>query len=66
MLDNVPDGPEKQKQVAEYKRLLGVNYAKLAELELAILDEDEDLVDDTLDELKSIKKEAHTQFIEEN
>lgn len=65
MLESVPEGPVKAKQMAEYKKLLATNFAQLCELELALYEEDEDLVDDVLSELKSIKKDGHTQFIEE-
>ncbi len=65
MVEKMEDGTEKAELLAEYKKLLAKNYAKLCDLELALYSEDEGLVDDVLSELKSIKKEGHTQYIEE-
>lgn len=59
------EGIDKTKALAEYRKLLALNYAKLCELELALLAEDEDLAYDIQKEIKTLKKEGHQQFIEE-
>ncbi len=64
-LAKVKDEAEKAVLIAEYKKLLAENYAKLCELELAFLTKDEDLSDDILSALKKIKKKGHTKYIED-
>lgn len=50
---------------ADFKRLVGLTYSKLAELEIAFLAEDDAAADKVLDELKDIKKEGHSAYIDE-
>lgn len=65
LLEKTPDGTEKAEQIAYYKQLLAENLALLFKLEVAYHKEDEDLAEDIMDELKSLKKKGHTNFIEE-
>jgi len=66
MTEKVKDPEARALQVADYKRLLAENYALLCQYEIAFLKKDEDLADDLYRELKSIKKEGHTGYIEDN
>ena len=61
----MPEGNEKARAIAEYKRLLGLSYAKLCALEVAFIDEDEDKVGEILDQVKDLKKEGHKKFEDE-
>ena len=45
-----------------YKRLIGLTYAKLCELEMAYLAGDEDKADDIKGELKDLKKDGHEKY----
>ncbi len=62
MLKEMPEGKEKAKALADYKRLMGVCYAALCELELAYLDEDQAKVDAAMSKIKSVKKEGHKKY----
>ncbi len=56
------DIKEKAKATADYKRLIGLTYAKLCELELAYLAGDEDKADEIKGELKDLKKDGHEKY----
>lgn len=51
---------------ADYKRLIGLTYAKLAELEMAFLAGDEEKADEAIDALKDLKKEGHKAYTEDD
>ena len=65
LVEGISDEKEKAKLMADYKKLLAVNYAKFCDLELAFLDENEELADEITRELKSIKKQGHQKYIED-
>jgi predicted negative regulator of RcsB-dependent stress response len=58
----MPDGKEKTKAIADYRRMMGLSYANLSELELAYLEEDEEKVDEAMKKVKAGKKEGHKKY----
>lgn len=62
---DVSDPAEKAKATADYKRLMGVTYVKLCELEMAYLEGDEEKADELRDALKDVKKEGHQKYEDE-
>lgn len=56
LLNDMPDGKEKEKALADYRRLLGLSYVSLCELELSFLEQDQEKVTATLKKNKSTKK----------
>ncbi|MGJ8635036.1 MAG: cytochrome b562 [Luteolibacter sp.] len=65
LLKDMPDGPEKTKALANYRRMMGLLISNLAEIEIAFLDGDLDKVKELIDVLRASKKEGHNKFIEE-
>ena len=59
---DIKDEKEKAKATAGYKRLIGLTYAKLCELEFAYLEGDEDKADEIKGELKDLKKDGHEKY----
>ena len=64
MFKYITDLAEKKKATADYKRLIGLTYVGLCELEMAFLAEDEDKADAAIDNLKELKKEGHRAYID--
>ena len=62
---DIKDEAEKKKATADYKRLMGLTYVGLCELEMAFLAEDEDKSDAAIDKLKELKKEGHRAYTED-
>lgn len=65
LVKEMPDGPEKVKAIADYRRLLGLNYAALCELELAYLEESPEKVEAATSAWKKLKKEGHKKYEDE-
>ena len=59
---DIKDEKEKAKATADYKRLIGLTYAKLCELEMAYLAGDEEKADEIKGELKDLKKDGHEEY----
>jgi DNA-binding transcriptional regulator LsrR (DeoR family) len=59
---DIKDEKEKAKATADYKRLIGLTYAKLCELEMAYLAGDEEKADAIKGELKDLKKDGHEKY----
>ena len=62
---DVKDAKELAKGTADYKRLVGLSYVALCELELAFIAEDEAKADEILGKLKDLKKEGHNAYTED-
>lgn len=62
LVQRMPEGKEKAKAVADYKRVMGEVYAALCELELAYLDEDSAKVEAAMGKIKALKKEGHKKY----
>ena len=59
---DIKDEKEKAKATADYKRLIGLTYAKLCELEMAYLAGDEEKADEIKGERKDLKKDGHEKY----
>ena len=62
LVKEMPEGKAKIKSVADYRRMMGLAYAALCELELAYLDEDQAKVDAAMAKIKAAKKEGHKKY----
>ncbi len=65
LVKEMPDGPEKAKASAEYRKSIGGLISTLASMELAFLDNDLDKVKEIVSTMRDIKKEGHDKFMEE-
>ncbi len=65
LTEKTTDKDVQAQQIANYKKLLAKNYMLLCDYELAFLAKDEDKADKIYRELKSVKKDGHTEYIEE-
>lgn len=65
MLIDMPDGPEKEKSVALYRKMMGQLIVTLADMELAFHDGNMEKVAELVAVMRSSKKESHNRFIEE-
>lgn len=61
---DIKDPKELAKGTADFKRLIGLTYAALGELELAFIAEDEEKADEVVGKLKDLKKEGHKAYTE--
>jgi soluble cytochrome b562 len=61
----MPDGPEKAKASAEYRKMMGALIVTLADMELAFLGGDLAKVKEIVGSMRDIKKEGHDKFMEE-
>lgn len=65
LIKEMQDGAEKDKAIADYRRLMGLNYAALCELELAYLEKDAVKVEAATKSWKALKKEGHKKYEDE-
>lgn len=61
----MPDGPDKAKASAEFRKMLGSLISTLADMELAFLDGDMEKVKAIVGTMRDAKKEGHDKFMEE-
>jgi soluble cytochrome b562 len=62
----MPDGADKAKASAEYRKMMGSLISTLASMELAFLDNDLDKVKEIVGTMRDMKKEGHEKFMEED
>lgn len=62
MIEDMAAGPNKVKALADQRRLNGLAYAALCELEMAYLAEDEEAIDVAMTKVKKVKKEGHKKY----
>ena len=62
LIKEMKDGVEKEKALADYRRLMGLNYAALCQLELAYLEKDVAKVEEATKAWKALKKEGHKKY----
>jgi soluble cytochrome b562 len=62
----MPDGPEKAKASAEYRKMMGSLISTLAGMELAFLDGDLAKVKEIVESMRDMKKQGHDKFMEED
>jgi soluble cytochrome b562 len=65
MLAKMPDGPEKAKAMAEYRKMIGKLFVSFCEVEEAFLAGKIEEVAKIVENLKELKKTGHDQFMEE-
>jgi hypothetical protein len=65
MIKDMPDGLEKEKALADSRRIMGLSYAALCELELAYLEEDQEKIDAANAKVKETKKEGHRKYTDD-
>ncbi len=61
----MPEGPDKSKALAAYRKMMGNLIATLAEMELAFLNNDLEKVQEIVEQMREMKKQGHDQFMEE-
>ena len=62
LIKDMKDGKDKTMALADFRRMMGLSYANLCELELAYLEEDADKVEEALKKVKAGKKEGHKKY----
>jgi hypothetical protein len=62
----MPDGPDKAKASAEFRKMMGSLISTLASMELAFLDGDLAKVKELVGTLRESKKEGHDKFMEDD
>ena len=65
LIEEMPEGVERQKALADSRRLLGLSYAALCELEIAYLDKDAEKVKLVMSQIKKLKKEGHRKYTDD-
>lgn len=65
MLAKMPDGPEKTKAAAEYRKMMGRCFVAFCEVEEAFLAGKPQEVEKLVAALKEMKKAGHDKFMEE-
>lgn len=65
LVTDMPDGAEKVKASAEYRKMMGMLISTLADMELAFLDNDMEKVQTIVKKMRESKKEGHDKFMEE-
>lgn len=65
MVAEMPDGVEKEKALADSRRILGLNYSALCALELAYLEGDAKKIEEAYDQVKETKKEGHKKYTDD-
>ncbi|WP_346187000.1 hypothetical protein [Rubritalea halochordaticola] len=65
MVKDMPDGVDKQKALADSRRLLGLAYAALCELEIAYLEKDDAKIEAAMTKIKDSKKEGHKKYTDD-
>jgi hypothetical protein len=66
MVKGMPDGPEKAKASASYRKMMGSLIATLADMELAFLNNDMAKVKEIVESMRDMKKEGHDKFMDED
>ncbi len=65
LVTEMPEGDEKAKAAANYRKMMGELIATLGSMELAFLDGDMEKVKEVVKEMRDSKKSGHDQFMEE-
>lgn len=66
LVKGMPEGPEKAKASAEYRKMMGSLISTLASMEIAFLDKDLAKVKEIVESMRDVKKEGHDKFMEED
>ena len=62
----MPDGPDKAKASAGYRKMMGTLISTLADMELAFLNKDLAKVKTIVEQMKESKKQGHDKFMKED
>jgi hypothetical protein len=65
MVKAMPDGPDKAKASASYRKMMAGLIGTLADMELAFLNNDMAKVKEIVESMRDIKKEGHDKFMED-
>lgn len=65
MVEKMPDGPEKDKAVAIYRKMMAEVYLTLANLELAFIEGDLEAVAEHVKTIRESRRTGHEKFMEE-
>lgn len=63
LIKDMPDGEKKDLALADSKRMMGLCYAALCELEIAYLKKDAKLVKEAVSNYKDLKSDGHDEYI---
>jgi hypothetical protein len=66
MVKGMPEGPDKAKASASYRKMMGSLIATLADMELAFLNNDMAKVKEIVEAMRDSKKEGHDKFMDED
>ncbi len=65
LVKEMADGAEKEIALADSRRLMGLTYAALCELEVAYLKKDDKLIGELAQKWKDLKKEGHKAYTDD-
>jgi Arc/MetJ-type ribon-helix-helix transcriptional regulator len=65
MVKDMKDGDEKTIALADSRRLMGLTYAILCEMEIAYIKKDDKLIEELGDKWKELKKEGHKKYTDD-
>jgi hypothetical protein len=65
LIADIKNPQEKEKALADYRRLVGESYVVFCKMEIAFLEGKMDEVTQLADAAKALKKEGHKKYIEE-
>jgi soluble cytochrome b562 len=65
LIKAMPEGPDKSKASAEYRKMMGTLVSTLADMELAFLNKDMEKVKAIVEQMRDAKKKGHDKFMEE-
>lgn len=64
-IKEMKEGKEKEVALADSRRLMGLSYAALCELEIAYLEQDQEKVAKAMKKIKALKKEGHEKYTDD-
>lgn len=65
LVKDMPDGDKKTLAIADARRLSGLTYSILCELEIAYLKKDDKLIGELAKKWKKLKKEGHKKYTDD-
>ncbi len=65
LVAEMPEGPQKARAAAEFRKMIGRVFVALCEMETAFLDGDTARVSDIVTALKDLKKAGHGKFMKD-
>jgi len=65
LVKDMPEGEEKTVALADSRRIMGLTYAALCELEIAYLKKDDELIAELSRKWKDHKKEGHKKYTDD-